>query len=242
MCAQLAKPEGAGIPVAELLPPGPSCTHRRPPSATVTPPRRSTRDSHPPSGAPASCDGISRFLPRNRVLWDRGPSGISDAHSIRVLKKRRGIQSPEKGLPTCADGLERENNLSYKPQPARRRPTKKRGGPAGPPHLRQARRLPVAHMLAGHLPRYPTCASGAATRRPDVPLKLVLDDLGDGAGGASLLARTAGNAGVLVLDLSVRVAELENARGAGVNANAAGNALVSINNWMGHDVFPSSLV
>lgn len=97
-------------------------------------------------------------------------------------------------------------------------------------------------MLAGHLPRYPACAPGAATRRPGVPEKLVLDDLGDGAGGASLLARTAGNAGVLVLDLSVRVAELENARGAGVNANAAGNALVSINNWMGHDVFPSSLV
>ena len=62
--------------------------------------------------------------------------------------------------------------------------------------------------------------------------KLLLD-LGDGAGGAGLLASAAGNAGILVGHGS-NVVELENALGAGVNANAAGDALVSINDRLSH--------
>ena len=63
---------------------------------------------------------------------------------------------------------------------------------------------------------------------------LVLSDLGDGAGGASLLASTASSAGILVHN-SGDVLELKNATGAGVNANAAGDALVSIDYGVSHD-------
>lgn len=63
---------------------------------------------------------------------------------------------------------------------------------------------------------------------------LVLSDLGDGAGGASLLASTASSAGILVHN-SGDVLELENATGAGVNANATGDALVGIDYGMSHD-------
>lgn len=45
----------------------------------------------------------------------------------------------------------------------------------------------------------------------------------------------AGDAGVLVLDLSGVVAELEDIARAGVNANAAGDALVSIDYGVSHD-------
>ena len=65
-------------------------------------------------------------------------------------------------------------------------------------------------------------------------MELVLGDLGDGAGGAGLLAGATGNAGVLVLD-GGNVLELEDVAGAGVDADAAGNALVGVNNRMGHD-------
>ena len=60
---------------------------------------------------------------------------------------------------------------------------------------------------------------------------LVLSDLGDGAGGASLLASTASSAGILVYN-SGDVLELKNATGAGVNANATGDALVGIDYGM----------
>jgi len=63
---------------------------------------------------------------------------------------------------------------------------------------------------------------------------LVLSDLGDGAGGASLLASTASSAGILVHN-SGDVLELKNATGAGVNANATGDALVGIDYGMSHD-------
>ena len=63
---------------------------------------------------------------------------------------------------------------------------------------------------------------------------LVLSDLGDGAGGASLLASTASSAGILVHN-SGDVLELKNATRAGVNANATGDALVGIDYGMSHD-------
>ena len=63
---------------------------------------------------------------------------------------------------------------------------------------------------------------------------LVLSDLGDGAGGPSLLASTASSAGILVHN-SGDVLELKNATGAGVNANATGDALVGIDYGMSHD-------
>lgn len=63
---------------------------------------------------------------------------------------------------------------------------------------------------------------------------LVLSDLGDGAGGASLLASTASSAGILVHN-SGDVLELKNATGAGVNANATGDAPVGIDYGMSHD-------
>ena len=65
----------------------------------------------------------------------------------------------------------------------------------------------------------------------------LLLDLGDGAGRAGLLASAAGDAGVLVGHGS-NVVELENALGAGVDADAAGDALVSINDRLGHDGNP----
>lgn len=65
-------------------------------------------------------------------------------------------------------------------------------------------------------------------------LELVLSDLSDGAGGASLLASTASSAGILVHN-SGDVLELKNATGAGVNANATGDALVGIDYGMSHD-------
>ena len=65
----------------------------------------------------------------------------------------------------------------------------------------------------------------------------LLLDLGDGAGGAGLLASAAGNAGILVGHGS-NVVELENALGAGVDANAASDALISINDRLGHGSSP----
>lgn len=73
------------------------------------------------------------------------------------------------------------------------------------------------------------CASGEL---------LLLDDLGDRASGASVLASAAGDAGVLVSDGS-DVLELQNASGAGVDANATSDALVGINYGMSHGSFLS---
>ena len=67
---------------------------------------------------------------------------------------------------------------------------------------------------------------------------LLLDDLGDRAGGASVLASATGDAGVLVSDGS-DVLELQNASGAGVDANATSDALVGINYGMSHGSFLS---
>ena len=65
---------------------------------------------------------------------------------------------------------------------------------------------------------------------------LLLDDLGDRASGASVLASATGDAGVLVSDGS-DVLELQNASGAG--ANATSDALVGINYGMSHGSFLS---
>ena len=73
------------------------------------------------------------------------------------------------------------------------------------------------------------CASGEL---------LLLDDLGDRASGASVLASATGDAGVLVSDGS-DVLELQNASGAGVDANATSDALVGINYGMSHGSFLS---
>lgn len=67
---------------------------------------------------------------------------------------------------------------------------------------------------------------------------LLLDDLGDRASGASVLASATGDAGVLVSDGS-DVLELQNASGAGVDANATSDALVGINYGMSHGSFLS---
>lgn len=67
---------------------------------------------------------------------------------------------------------------------------------------------------------------------------LLLDDLGDRAGGASVLASATGDAGILVSDGS-DVLELQNASGAGVDANATSDALVGINYGMSHGSFLS---
>ena len=56
---------------------------------------------------------------------------------------------------------------------------------------------------------------------------LLLDDLGDRASGASVLASATG------------VLELQNASGAGVDANATSDALVGINYGMSHGSFLS---
>ena len=73
------------------------------------------------------------------------------------------------------------------------------------------------------------CASGEL---------LLLDDLGDRAGGASVLASATGDAGILVSD-GGDVLELQNASGAGVDANATSDALVGINYGMSHGSFLS---
>lgn len=75
------------------------------------------------------------------------------------------------------------------------------------------------------------CASGGGGL-------LLLDDLGDRASGASVLASATGDAGVLVSDGS-DVLELQNASGAGVDANATSDALVGINYGMSHGSFLS---
>ena len=64
---------------------------------------------------------------------------------------------------------------------------------------------------------------------------LLLDDLGDRAGGASVLASATGDAGILGSD----VLELQDASGAGVDANATSDALVGINYGMSHGSFLS---
>ena len=60
---------------------------------------------------------------------------------------------------------------------------------------------------------------------------LVLSDLGDRAGRAVLLAHAAGDAGILV-NHGRNVLELQNALGAIVNADAAGDALIGSDNRM----------
>ena len=67
---------------------------------------------------------------------------------------------------------------------------------------------------------------------------LLLGDLGDGAGRAGVLADTAADAGILIGHGS-DVLKLQDALRAGVNANAAGDALVGINYRMSHDSFLS---
>lgn len=66
--------------------------------------------------------------------------------------------------------------------------------------------------------------------------ELVLDDLGDGAGGAVVEALTASDAVLLVSHYRGLVAELQGVSGAYVNAHAAADALIGIDNRMGHDV------
>ena len=73
------------------------------------------------------------------------------------------------------------------------------------------------------------CASGEL---------LLLDDLGDRASGASVLASATGDAGILVSD-GGDVLKLQNASGAGVDANATSDALVGINYGMSHGSFLS---
>ena len=75
---------------------------------------------------------------------------------------------------------------------------------------------------------------------------LLLDDLGDRASGASVLASATGDAGVLVsnaysvyISYYTDVLELQNASGAGVDANATSDALVGINYGMSHGSFLS---
>ena len=68
--------------------------------------------------------------------------------------------------------------------------------------------------------------------------RLLVNDLGDRAGGAGVLAGAAGHAGVLV-GHGGDVVQLENASGAGVNANATSDALVGINYGMSHGSFLS---
>ena len=72
-------------------------------------------------------------------------------------------------------------------------------------------------------------------------LELVLDDLGDGAHRALLDAIAAGDAGFLVHDLDGAADDLEDFLRAGVNADAATDALISFDNRMGHDRSPSRL-
>ena len=67
---------------------------------------------------------------------------------------------------------------------------------------------------------------------------LLLDDLGDRARRAAVEAHAATNAGVLVHH-SGDVLELQNASGAGVDANATSDALVGINYGMSHGSFLS---
>ena len=73
--------------------------------------------------------------------------------------------------------------------------------------------------------------------RDGVELELVFGDLSDGTGGAGVLAGAAGDAGILVGDGGDGV-QLENASRANVNADAAGDALVSIDNRVSHDKPP----
>ena len=75
---------------------------------------------------------------------------------------------------------------------------------------------------------------GARMRRE----RLLLDDLGDRAGRARVLANATGDAGILVGHGS-GVLELQNALGAGVDANATSDALVGINYGMSHGSFLS---
>lgn len=79
-------------------------------------------------------------------------------------------------------------------------------------------------------------------REPRSGWVLVLDDLGDGAGGAGLHALAAGDAVLLVGHNGALVAELKGVGGAGVNAHAAADALVGIDNRMGHGLLRSSVV
>lgn len=76
-----------------------------------------------------------------------------------------------------------------------------------------------------------------AIRGDDAGPVLVLGDLGDGTGRASVLAGAAGHAGILVGD-GGDVVQLQNAGRASVNANAASDALVSFNNRMSHGIPP----
>ena len=71
-------------------------------------------------------------------------------------------------------------------------------------------------------------------REPRSGWVLVLDNLGDGTGGAGVLASAAGNAGILVGN-GGDVVQLENAGRASVDADAAGDALVGIDDRMSHD-------
>ena len=67
---------------------------------------------------------------------------------------------------------------------------------------------------------------------------LLLDDRGDRASGASVLASATGDAGVLVSD-GGDVLELQNASGTGVDANATRDALVGTYYGMRHGSFLS---
>lgn len=66
---------------------------------------------------------------------------------------------------------------------------------------------------------------------------LVLSDLGNRASRAIVLANAAGDAGILV-NHGGDVLKLENALGAVVDADTTGDALVGINNGMGHSIPP----
>ena len=67
-----------------------------------------------------------------------------------------------------------------------------------------------------------------------VQRRLILDDLGDGAHGALLDAVTTSDASILVGNLDDTADNFQNAFRAGINADAAADALISFDNRMGH--------
>ena len=114
----------------------------------------------------------------------------------------------------------------------------------------RAPRLPAISPAKGNSPRI-TCPPNHQKESPVFARKtglsrmqigpwpfcfpLLLDDLGDGAHGALLDALAAGHAGLFVHDRAGAADDLENLLGARIAANAATDALISIDNRVGHD-------
>lgn len=85
--------------------------------------------------------------------------------------------------------------------------------------------------MLGALMRSTRCTSV----RDTLACLLAVDDLGDRAGGAGVLANATGDAGILV-GHGRDVLELEDALGAGVDADATGDALIGIDYGMCHGI------